>query len=89
MNELITEIYNYIPKKTSLTIKGRCGLQKLLRKALTYTLSDADYENFKYHADHFEDDILMIVSSTEMKINQELAVIGLASKRISERLSEL
>ena len=90
MNELILKNYNLLPKKDKMTVKERCELQRLLKSVLTQSdLPDADYENFKYHADHFEDDILIIVSNVEFKISQELATIGLASTRIAESLSKI
>ena len=41
----------------------------------------------EYHSNHFEDDILLIVSDLEMKVAQELATIAMASSRIAEKFN--
>lgn len=83
-NEMITKIYNRpLNLKASMTIKERCELQRLLTEALKYNLPERERENFQYHYDQFENDILMIASNIEMKVATDLARIEMATKRIA------
>jgi len=87
-DELLLKIYQKpLNMKIKMTVQERCELQKLLKEALKYELTERDRDNFQYHYDCFEDDILLIVSDLEMGVARELATIAMASGRIAEKFN--
>ena len=61
-------------------------MQKLLKEAVKYQWDGRDSEIINHHYEAFEDDIMLMLSDYEMGIAKELAVIGMASKRIGEKI---
>ena len=87
-DELLFKIYQKpLNVKIKMTVQERCELQKLLTEVLKYDLTQRDREIFEHHSNHFEDDILLIISDLEMKVAQELATIAMASGRIAEKFN--
>ena len=86
-NELLMGIYKYpLNNKVKMGICERCNLQKLLKEAVKYQWDGRDGEIISHHYEAFEDDIVLMFSDYEMGIAKELAVIGMASKRIGEKI---
>jgi len=86
-NEILSKIYGYnLNNKVKMGVKKRCELQKLLKEAVKYEWEGRDNETINHHYDSFEDDIMLMFSDYEMKIGMELATIGMASKRIGEKI---
>lgn len=86
-DELLMGIYDYpLNNKLTMGIRERCKVQKLLKEAVKYEWDSRDAENIQHHFDSFEDDIALMFSDYEMKIGMELAKIGMASKRIGEKI---
>ena len=86
-NELLSKIYNYpLNNKVKMGVKKRCDLQKLLKEAIKYEWDDRDNEIINHHYESFENDIMLMFSDYEMGIAKELAIIGMASNRIGEKI---
>jgi len=86
-SEILIKIYGYnLNNKVKMGIKDRCNLQKLLKEAIKYEWDDRDNEIINHHYESFENDIMLMFSDYEMGIAKELAIIGMASNRIGEKI---
>lgn len=85
-DELLIKIYNYpLNNKPSMTITQRCEVQRLMIEALKYHMDDTDRSNLEHHSNHFIDDILLLVSSLEMSVATQIAVISMATDKIAKK----
>ncbi|MGL5766033.1 MAG: hypothetical protein ACRCX8_10375 [Sarcina sp.] len=85
--DVIQEIWTMLQKgKLNMSLVERCKLQKLLKRALEYDLNSSDREDFIYHKDTFEDDMMMISSKVQNGILEEIVAIQSRLNKI-ERIS--
>lgn len=91
MNDLLIKIYNYpLGNVRKMTIRSRCLIQKDIIEILKYkSLEGVDRENMQHHHDKFIDDILQMVSLTEMDIATNAATIMMATDRIMKDVKEM